>query len=37
MAERVGNDNTFDAVFKRADQAMYADKKIFKALHGSYR
>ena len=30
-------DNSFEQVFKRADEAMYEDKKIFKSMHGSYR
>lgn len=37
MAECSSDDNTFELVFKRADQAMYEAKKKFKAEHGSYR
>jgi diguanylate cyclase (GGDEF)-like protein len=37
MAERASDDNSFELVFKRADQAMYEEKKSFKEQHGSYR
>ena len=37
MAEHGSDDNSFELVFKRADRAMYEEKKLFKALHGSYR
>ena len=37
MAEHASDDNSFELVFKRADKAMYEEKKLFKALHGSYR
>ena len=37
MADLASDDNTFELVFKRADQAMYEDKKRFKEQHGSYR
>ena len=37
MADYASDDNTFELVFKRADQAMYEDKKRFKEQHGSYR
>ncbi len=37
MAEHAADDNTFELVFKRADQDMYADKKCFKEQYGSYR
>lgn len=37
MAEYASDDSSFELVFKRADKAMYEDKKLFKALHGSYR
>ena len=37
IAEYDSEDTAFELVFKRADQAMYADKKLFKVLHGSYR
>ncbi len=37
MAEHASDDNTLELVFKRADEAMYKEKKLFKVLHGSYR
>ena len=37
MAEIASDDYTFELVFKRADKAMYEDKKQFKQQHGSYR
>jgi diguanylate cyclase (GGDEF)-like protein len=37
MAERTADDSQFETVFKRADEAMYEEKKQFKAVHGSYR
>lgn len=37
MAENASDDFTFELVFKRADKAMYEDKKQFKKTHGSYR
>ena len=37
MAEPAFDDNTVELVFKRADRAMYEDKKQFKEKHGSYR
>lgn len=37
MAECSSDDNTFELVFKRADQAMYEAKKRFKSEYGSYR
>lgn len=37
LAERTVSDTGFDTIFKRADQAMYEEKKQFKKLHGSYR
>ncbi len=37
MAEHASDDSTFELVFKRADEAMYKEKKLFKVLHGSYR
>ncbi|SFC25816.1 sensor domain-containing diguanylate cyclase [Ruminococcus albus] len=37
IADYASDDNTFELVFKRADQAMYEDKKRFKEQHGSYR
>ena len=37
MAEHASDDNSFELVFKRADQAMYEEKKQFKEKHGSYR
>ena len=37
LAEYASDDNSYDLVFKRADKAMYDDKKSFKKEHGSYR
>ena len=37
LAEYASDDNSLELVFKRADKAMYEEKKQFKALHGSYR
>ena len=37
LAEYSARENTYDLVFKRADHAMYAEKKMFKQEHGSYR
>ncbi len=37
MAEVASDDITVELVFKRADRAMYEDKKKFKEIHGSYR
>ena len=37
MAELSSIDRTVDLVFKRADKAMYEDKKLYKAEYGSYR
>jgi len=37
MAELASDDNTLEFVFKRADKAMYEEKKAFKAANGSYR
>ncbi len=37
MAEYASDDSTVELVFKRADQAMYEDKKKFKSKYGSYR
>ncbi len=37
LAELASDDNSFELVFKRADKAMYEEKKQFKTLHGSYR
>ena len=37
LAELSSEDNTLELVFKRADAAMYKDKKAFKQEHGSYR
>lgn len=37
LAEYASDDNTFELVFKRADKAMYEEKKQFKKKHGSYR
>ena len=35
MAENASDDCTFELVFKRADKAMYEDKKRFKSKYGS--
>lgn len=37
IAEYASDDNSFELVFKRADKAMYEEKKNFKKLYGSYR
>ena len=37
MADHASDDNSFELVFRRADTAMYEEKKRFKVLHGSYR
>lgn len=37
MAEKLREDKTVEAVFKRADKAMYEDKKAFKERHGLTR
>ena len=37
IAENASDDSTFELVFKRADEAMYEDKKRFKKKYGSYR
>lgn len=37
LAEYSARENTYDLVFKRADHAMYAEKRTFKQEHGSYR
>ena len=37
IAEHASNDTSFEVVFKRADEAMYDDKRAFKEEHGSYR
>ena len=37
LAEYASDDNTYELVFKRADEAMYEEKKMFKQKHGSYR
>lgn len=37
LAENASDDNTYDLVFKRADKAMYDQKKHFKEKFGSYR
>lgn len=37
MSENASGDTTVDLVFRRADKAMYKDKKQFKLMHGSYR
>ena len=37
MAENAFDDNSFELVFRRADTAMYEEKKRFKVLHGTYR
>lgn len=36
MAENAFDDNSFELVFKRADKAMYEDKRKFKETYGSY-
>ena len=37
MAEKFPEDNSFESVFRRADEEMYADKKKFKEAYGTYR
>ena len=37
IADHAADDSTVELVFKRADQAMYAEKKKLKELNGSYR
>ena len=37
IAEHASDDNSFELVFKRADQAMKKKKKRYKDKHGSYR
>lgn len=37
MAEHAFDDNSFELVFKRADKAMYEDKKQFKEKYGIIR
>lgn len=37
IAENRSDDTTVELVFRRADKAMYEDKKQFKKQHGSYR
>ena len=37
MAEHAADDMTFEPVFRRADHAMYEEKKQFKSEFGSYR
>ena len=37
MAELSSDDLTVDFVFKRADKAMYEEKKKYKEIYGSYR
>uniref|UniRef100_UPI00036EDF8A GGDEF domain-containing protein n=1 Tax=Ruminococcus flavefaciens TaxID=1265 RepID=UPI00036EDF8A len=37
IAEYASDDNTYELVFKRADKAMYDEKKQFKQEHGSIR
>ena len=37
MAENASYDTTVDPVFKRADNAMYEDKKCFKSKYGIKR
>ena len=37
MAEYTQDDDSFDAVFKRADKAMYEDKMQFKDKYGTVR
>lgn len=36
-AEYTSEDNSLELVFKRADRAMYEEKKRFNDKHGSYR
>lgn len=37
VAEHASDDNSYELVFKRADEAMYEEKKKFKKKYGSYR
>ena len=37
ISESRANDTTVELIFRRADKAMYEDKKRFKSLYGSYR
>lgn len=37
LAEHASDDNSYELVFKRADKAMYEEKRIFKEKYGSYR
>lgn len=37
IAENASDDNSYELVFKRADEAMYEAKKEFKEKNGSYR
>ena len=37
IADHSSDDSSLEFVFKRADKAMYKDKKDFKDKHGSYR
>ena len=37
MAESASDDKTLDLVFRRADKAMYEEKRRWKEAHGSYR
>ena len=37
LAGNASDDNTYELVFKRADKAMYDQKKLFKEKFGSYR
>ena len=37
LDDHSSDDSSLEFVFKRADKAMYKDKKDFKDKHGSYR
>lgn len=37
LAELTPEDKTLETVFKRADEAMYEDKALFKKINGTYR
>ena len=37
MAELMSGDSSIEIVFRRADKAMYEEKRKFKELYGSYR
>ena len=37
MSEHAPDEDSLEPAFKRADLAMYEEKKLFKQLHGSYR